>query len=258
MNIAITGGALCGPGVPDWASAIALLRGEAQYEATQVREPSPVALPANERRRLPGTARVALGIGIEALEAAQLDVGDVATVFASCGSDGQITHQICEALARPIPEMSPTRFHNSVHNAAAGYWSIALGSRAPSTSLCAHAGSFAAGLLEAATQATFESRTVLLIAYDLPYPAPLSSLWSVEGTFAAAFVIAPLANADAPLLNITLTSEPVSEWPRGFPVALATHPAAAALQIVALLAAKCVSRAVIPYHSGCNVAVSIG
>ena len=47
-------------------------------------------------------------------------------------------------------ELSPTRFHNSVHNAPAGYWSIATQSREPSTSLCRDDESFQAALLEAA------------------------------------------------------------------------------------------------------------
>ena len=40
------------------------------------------------------------------------------------------------ARASPEREVSPTRFHNSVHNAPAGYWSIATRSHEPSTSLC--------------------------------------------------------------------------------------------------------------------------
>ena len=75
---------------------------------------------------------------------------------------GDITHQICEALARPEREVSPTSFHNSVHNAPAGYWSIATGSRLASTSICAYDVSFAAGLLEAAAYATVEHQPVML------------------------------------------------------------------------------------------------
>ena len=76
-------------------------------------------------------------------------------------------------LATDGREVSPTRFHNSVHNAPSGYWAVATGSREPSTSLCAYDASFAAGLLEAAAQATVDDRPVTLVAYDLPYPEPL-------------------------------------------------------------------------------------
>ena len=47
----------------------------------------------------------------------------------------------------PNGTISPTQFHNSVHNAAAGYWHIAAGSAAPSLSVGGHDGAFAAGLL---------------------------------------------------------------------------------------------------------------
>src|SRR5690606_40428753 len=69
-----------------------------------------------------------------------------AAVFASSGGDYPIIDQICKALCEPERLVSPTQFHNSVHNSAAGYWSIATGSRAPSTSISAFDDTFAAGL----------------------------------------------------------------------------------------------------------------
>ena len=72
--------------------------------------------------------------------------------------------------------VSPTRFTNSVHNAAAGCWHIAVASRASSTSLCAFDGSFGAGLIEAATSVHLSGQPVLLVASDSPYPEPLNSV----------------------------------------------------------------------------------
>jgi len=77
-----------------------------------------------------------------------------------------------------------------VHNAPSGYWGIATGSRAPSTSLCAFDWSFGAGLLEAATQAGADHESVLLIAYDLPYPEPLRGVRPMRHPFASALLIA--------------------------------------------------------------------
>ena len=85
--------------------------------------------------------------------------------------------------------ISPTRFHNSVHNAPSGYWGIATGSRAPCTSLCAFDWSFAAGLIEAATQVNTDHESVLLIAYDLPYPEPLRGARPTRYPFASALLI---------------------------------------------------------------------
>jgi Beta-ketoacyl synthase, N-terminal domain len=259
MKVAILGCAVCAPGLPDWATAAKVLSGRTSYDRSAVRDPSPVALPPNERRRLPATARAALGVGIEALHDARIDdMESVATVFTSCGSDGEITHQICDGLARVPPEISPTRFHNSVHNAPGGYWSIALSSHAPSTSLCAFEGSFAAGLVEAAAQALAESCTVLLVAYDLPYPAPLSSLWNVTMPFSVALVLEPRNEGSHHEIEIAIAAERTeAHWPAGLPSELRMNPAAASLPLLALLANGEAGQVVLPYHANNSVVVSM-
>jgi hypothetical protein len=78
-----------------------------------------------------------------------------------------------------------------VHNAAAGYWCIAAGSHEPSTSLCAHDASFAAGLLESATQVTVDDAVVVLIAYDHPYPEPLNTARPITAAFGMALILTP-------------------------------------------------------------------
>jgi hypothetical protein len=254
VKVGVLACAVCGPGLPDWNRAADVLAGRTPWNPADVREPTPAPLPPNERRRLPATARVALGVGFEALQAAGVAAAEAATVFTSCGSDGAISHQICDALARPVPEMSPTRFHNSVHNAPGGYWSIAFGSHAPSTSVCAFDGSFAAGLLEAATQASVEQRTVLLVAYDLPYPAPLSALWNVAMPFAVGLALAPPQAGST--IDVALAEDDSSAWPADLPGALRNNPAAASLPLLALLARNAAGRVVLPYHAGCRVAAS--
>jgi hypothetical protein len=87
--------------------------------------------------------------------------------------------------------LSPTRFHNSVHNAAAGYWTIATGCRAPYTALTAWQHTFAAGLLEALTQAACGATPVLYVAYDIQARGPLASMASSTGLLGAALVLAP-------------------------------------------------------------------
>jgi hypothetical protein len=115
----------------------------------------------------------------------------MAMVFASSGGDGETVHEILTVLATDTREVSPTRFHNSVHNAPAGYWAVATGSCEPSTSLCAFDASFGAGLLDAAAQATVDERPVTLTVYDLPYPEPLHGVRPIAGLFAAALVLTP-------------------------------------------------------------------
>ncbi|HVF63693.1 MAG TPA: beta-ketoacyl synthase chain length factor [Casimicrobiaceae bacterium] len=258
MRVEVAGCAICAPGLPDWPTAVEVLTGHALYDASKTRDPQAIALPANERRRLPITARWALCVGNEALAAASADTKTIATVFTSCGSDGEITHQICESLARDPPDVSPTRFHNSVHNAPSGYWSIGLASHAPSTSLCAFEGSFAAGLVEAAAQVVTEQRPVLLIAYDVPYPAPLASMWHVTRSFCAALVLTPVSDADSPRLAIDIVDEALkSDWPEAIPAELRVNPAAAALALLAPISRRESGRVVLPYHATNAVVVSV-
>ena len=187
----IDGLGVIGPGMPDWRTARAVLRGEREYEPGLLPRPDAVILPANERRRAAASVRWALAAAHEAVSAAGYRAGDVATVFATSGSDGETLHRICEALASPERDVSPTRFHNSVHNAAAGYWTIAAESRRPSVSICGYDASFTVGLLEAASQVCAEREAVLLVAYDLPYPEPLHASRPFARPFAVALLLAP-------------------------------------------------------------------
>jgi hypothetical protein len=114
------------------------------------------------------------------------------TIFASSGGDGDTLNDIMQTLATPERAVSPTRFHNSVHNAASGYWALATGSQQASTSLGAYDASFAAGLLEAATQAQVEQRMVTLIAYDHPFPEPLHGARPIAAPFGVALVLTPV------------------------------------------------------------------
>jgi hypothetical protein len=148
-------------------------------------------LPAAERRRCAPSVAWALAVAQEAVIHSGLEAAAFAVVFVSSDGDGDIVHRLCSALATPAGEVSPTDFHNSVHNAATGYWSIGAHSSAPSTALCAYDSSFAAGLLEAACQIATETRPVLLVAVDLPYPPPLAVHRPVQHGFATALALEP-------------------------------------------------------------------
>jgi hypothetical protein len=191
MRVFVEGVGLLGPGLEGWEASRALLAGAAAYLPAPTRITASPLLPPAERRRTGIPVKLALAVGAEAFQHAGRDAATTATVFTSSGGDSENVHQICETLASELREVSPTRFHNSVHNAPAGYWSIATRSRAASSSLCCHDSSFAAGLLEAATQAAVEGKPVALIAYDQPYPEPLNAVRPITTSFAAAFVIVP-------------------------------------------------------------------
>jgi hypothetical protein len=195
MKVQLLGVGLLGPGLADWAQGAALLRPGFVPTATVV--PAPQLLPATERRRAGTVVKASIVVAEQAVAAAGLQAAQLPTVFTSATGDPTNCHLLCEALAQPERLVSPTRFTNSVHNAAAGYWHIALHSRAPSTSLAAYDASFAAGLLEAAAQCLAAQTPVLLVACDVTYPEPLHTLRPVTDVFAVALVLAPVPAAGA-------------------------------------------------------------
>ena len=188
MKIYLEGIGLLGPGLSGWSLSVPILNDTQAFVHTPTIVPPPEMLPPAERRRVGVPVKIALAVGKEAFTHADKDMSLAATVFSSSGGDGDNVNAICEVLATAEREVSPTRFHNSVHNAAAGYWGIAAQSREASTSLCCYDDSFAAGLLEAAVQTQTESVPVALIAYDQPYPEPLASVRPISDNFGVAMI----------------------------------------------------------------------
>ena len=168
-----------------------MLSGSVAYTRAPTQVVASPLLPPAERRRTGVPVKIALAVAQEACVNAGRDGADIATVFTSSGGDGDNVHEILQTLASTEREVSPTRFHNAVHNAPAGYWSIATRSCEPSTSLCGYDASFATGLLDAATQVASQERITLLVAYDHPYPEPFHSRRPLGDAFAAALVLVP-------------------------------------------------------------------
>ena len=162
-------------------------------------------------------------------------------------------------LATSDRQVSPTRFHNSVHNVAAGYWSIATGAKARSNALCANDASFAAGLLEALTQVIVDQATVLLVAYDVPYPEPLHAKRPIADALGVALVLAPEARASSlARLTAAFTDSPANRIPDAQLEALRTSiPAARSLPLLRQLARREQARVTIDYLDLQRVAVEV-
>lgn len=199
----IDGIGLIAPGLPDWTATRAVLRGEHDWIASPTVLPSPMLLPAAERRRASRVIKLCLGVGLQAVAQAGADAASLTTVFASSGADGHNCHALCEQLASDDRQISPTRFHNSVHNAAAGYWDIATHSMAPCQVIAAFDASFGAGLLDALAQVVCESVPVLLVAYDSEYPPPLHAKRQTPDCGGVALMLSPQRSSTS-LASITL------------------------------------------------------
>lgn len=191
LTVFVEGIGLLGPGLSSWTQGRQHLEGNLPYQAGRCVLPLPMALPPAERRRAGAVVKVSLAVGQEAVAASGRQANALPSVFSSSSGDAINCHEICNALASGDRLISPTRFHNSVHNASSGYWSISSGAMASSSVLCARDGSFSAGLLEAMTQVMVEQTAVLLVAYDTDYPEPLRSVRPLPDTFGVGLVLAP-------------------------------------------------------------------
>jgi hypothetical protein len=179
-----------GAGVANWQLAATLFaEGASSCKDDPLSEPEARLLPPNERRRSSAAVRWALDVAAQATDQAGIDLHTLASVFVSSGGEYDVLDQICTGLANPNREISPTLFHHSVHNAAAGYWCIATGNQQTSTSIAAYDYSFAVGLLEAVTLTIIEQRPVLLVAYDLPPSPRLYPARPLTDAFATACVL---------------------------------------------------------------------
>lgn len=189
MRVWVSGIGVAAAGIADWTQARAAIAGGHTGDSTQEIFPPPVILGGAERRRSPRAVRLALHVAEQARAMSGLDGGEIAAVFGSNTADGVVTVRTLETLTDEAPYVSPTDFHNSVHNAAVGYWAIGAGSHQPATSISAGDDTFAASLLKAAMQTLDGSRPVLLCVYDMPFPEPLRDKLPMIGPFGAALVL---------------------------------------------------------------------
>jgi hypothetical protein len=248
-----------GPGLHNWPQAAAVLSGKQPYAAEPTVLPNPSMLPPAERRRTGRVVKLALGVALEATARADADPAQMPSVFSSSGGDGHICHEICQALALSTREVSPTRFSNSVHNVAAGYWSIATGSMTESNAVCAFDASFAAGLLDAMTQVTVDRQTVLFVAYDTEYPPPLHAKRPIPDAMGIAMVLTPERTATSVArIDVTLTGEGADRMSdSGLEALRSAIPAARALPLMRLLALGAAGRVVLDYLDVSRAAVQV-
>lgn len=198
-SLAVTGVGAWTQGAPDWPALRGVLRGEHGLDDGAPAKPAADALPAGERRRAPDGVRLAAEVAQQACAMAQCDPAGLPCVFASTHGELAVTDYVCETLARVPRELSPTKFHNSVLNAPAGYWTIATGCAAASSAVTAHHYSFAAGLLEAASFACAEQTPVVFACCEVGSTGPLGEMTRTTLAFGVALVLSPAAACGARL-----------------------------------------------------------
>ena len=237
LAVRIGGIGFWAPGWPDWATARAGLLGHAEADPAALK-PMPTTLPSAERRRAPTPVLLACEIAAQACAASGLAAETLPSVFVSTHGDLVITDYMCSTLASAPRELSPIRFHNSVHNAPAGYWTIAAHCHAASTSISSWHTSFAAALFEAAVQASADNVPVLLAAYDAESPGPLAEVSPSRTLFGVALVVLP--SGDGPQ-TLRLSMNPAADEGRTEAAAVALPPAFAAMAADNPMAAQSLS-----------------
>ena len=252
------------PGINNWYEAEKIFCLEEPYVMRPVAKKLATLLPANERRRATRVTQLALSAAQQTGRTEELN--QCLQIFSSSNGDLTTFNQISLALDMDGRPVSPTRFHNSVHNAAAGYWSIATQSQTPSTSITAGTDSLAAGLLEAAVQLNASDneghRDCLLVCYDELPPDAFAPQATITEEFACALRLSPTADNALAKLEITLGNgaKPVSMSYDILEQLRLSNPQAMVLPILAAVAqlktAQQPETIILPYfEQGINVLV---
>ncbi len=241
MNVGIQGIGLLAAGLEGWQAGRAVLAGTEPFAPIAAPDPKATLLPPNERRRSSDSVRWAVHVAQEAIAQSGLDPCEVPTIFASSGGEMGVLDTLCCTLTMSERVISPTLFHQSVHNTAAGYWSIATTCQQSSTALSCYDDSFAAGLLEAITLVCMEQCPVLLVAYDLAVPAPLNEARPITTGFAVALVLAPPSGCSLSGVRLSLDEahqdEPTGLVDPALERVRQDNPAARSLPLLSAIAA---------------------
>jgi hypothetical protein len=174
----------------------------------------PNLIPPRERRRAPQSVKMAVEVLEQACTMASLDPATAAVVFSSAMGDMLITDYMCRILSATPALVSPTRFHNSVHNATTGYWSIVNQTHAPTNAVSAYGYTAPMAFLEAGCQASEDNLPVLLVTQEMAAPTALHSICPSDQPFSLALLITEPGYCENPMASIgfSVKSKAVN-WP---------------------------------------------
>jgi hypothetical protein len=152
------GAAVTPPGILDGTS------GPAEVWAQRFDPGADEFIPRNTRRRI--SRLIAMSIMATRNAGGPDAPDDAPLVFATANGEINTIAAILEALRDEVPSVSPTSFHNSVHNAGPGTWSILAKRFAPTTTLTMGELSFEMALLEALARLSTGDGQVQVTAGD--------------------------------------------------------------------------------------------
>ena len=154
---------------PGYASPEAWCRGESD---PSVIAPEVALLSGPLRRRATGLTRVAVEVLHQAIRTADCEVSTIPILWATAHGEHTTAIKILDMMRSGEGKLSPTHFHNSVHNTASGYASIALGNCSPSTTVTGGVELVASTFLEAICHLETAAQDVAVVLADEPLLPP--------------------------------------------------------------------------------------
>ncbi len=196
-------------------------------------EPDISAYPSRLMRATSLLTRMSANVAAQAIASSGVDPSTIHSVFGSAFGEIAIAIDQLEMMTSGDGRVSPLTFSNSVHNTAAGVFSVANENRSMSTSLAAGQLTVGYALLEAQALLDEGVPHVLVVVGDEALPEPLHALaqWPA---FAAAFVL----GRDAPAgsgRSIGPVRDGEASASSSTPEALAGHPCRGAYALLSAL-----------------------
>jgi hypothetical protein len=230
MSFAYVGGVgLCVPqkgGTAGWS---------ATFPGLTPSDPSGDILPPVLRRRASSLARMAAAVAGQAARQASIDLSRVPLILGSAYGEIVDAVEMMREFGGPTALPSPTRFHNSVHNAAAAYLSIATGNHGFNTALAAGKATPVATMLEAMALLDECGGDALLVLLDEPPPEPFVPAEPYPAAAVAMCLSArPGPHALAVVTEPRRGPAPCVDLPDG----LAFHPCAGAFALLATILSR--------------------
>jgi len=178
---------------------------------------------------------------VTALEAATGQGGaaldSVRLVLVSSLGEIEATVELLAQLGQPHGPVSPTKFHNSVHNTATGYMSIASGNHREATALAGGPHNLEIGALELFAGLAIDGGDAVLLLAEERIPAPFDRA-DADPTFALAlhFGAEPAGPSHPSSLDLRAQLDPSGSDPKRPGLARARLPSMVAPMIEVLRA----------------------
>ena len=142
------------------------------------------------RRRATPLTRMSVEVMQQALEMGGGNIAETPSIWATAHGEHSTAIGLLGMMLKGEGKLSPTKFHNSVHNTPSGYASIAAQNRSPSTTLTGGTELVASALCEAGAMVSHLDREVVLVLADEPLMTPFDSPETAR-PLATSFLLSP-------------------------------------------------------------------